>query len=372
MELTFGPDETMLRDTVRRWLEKEYSFESRRARMQEPDGFSRATWQQFAELGVLAATLPSDAGGFDAGAIGTLVILEAFGAALVVEPFLGGIVLGAGAIELAGTAAQREQLAAVGEGHRLLAFAHDEPGMRYDVERVATTAEANGDEFVLTGEKSVVLGGASADAIVVSARVGGGLGLFVVDRGTPGLRVRRYVTPDGLAAADVAFDGLRVPRAAALGTPGTAGDVVAALLDRATAAVCAEAIGVMDALLKRTISYLGTRQQFGMPLARFQALQHRVADVAIEVEQARSMALIAAQYARHADATTRMLHVSAAKARIGTAATFVGEQAIQLHGGIGMTDALDVSHYFKRLTMIARTFGDADHHVDRYLATGTT
>jgi alkylation response protein AidB-like acyl-CoA dehydrogenase len=370
MELTFGPDETMLRDTVRRWLEREYTFESRRARMQEPDGFSRATWQQFAELGVLAATLPADAGGFDAGAIGTLVIMEAFGDALVVEPFLATVVLGAGALELAGSAEQRAQLAAVGEGTRLLAFAHDEAGMRYDAARVATTAEPAGADFVLRGRKSVVLHGASADALIVSARVRDGLGLFLVERDAPGVRTERFVTPDGFAAADVTFDGARVAGANALGVPGSAGPVIEWLLDRATAAVCGEAIGVMDALLKRTISYLGTRQQFGMPLARFQALQHRIADVAIEVEQARSMALVAAQYARHEDANARRRHVSAAKARVGIAAKFVGEQAVQLHGGIGMTDELDVSHYFKRLTMIARTFGDADHHVGRYLATG--
>jgi alkylation response protein AidB-like acyl-CoA dehydrogenase len=286
------------------------------------------------------------------------------------------VVLGAGALELGGNAAQQALLEGVLGGETLLAFAHDEPAMRYDFDAIATRAVPDGDGFLLTGHKSVVLHGGSADWLLVSAALqvqgsAAGAALFRVPRGAEGVGLRRYVTLDGLPAADLALDGVRVSRDDSLGVPGQAWPLIERLLDRATAALCAEAVGVMDTLLARTIAYLGTRQQFGLPLARFQALQHRVADMAMQVEQARSMALVAAVHVDAPDDGTRRRHVSAAKARVGQAAVFVGQAAVQLHGGIGMTDALDVSHYFKRLTLIARAFGDTDHHLARYLeATG--
>lgn len=366
MDLAFGPDETMLRDTVRRYVEKEYGFEARGRRMAEPGGFSRATWQEMAELGILAAALPAEHGGLGLGATGTLIVAEAFGQAMVVEPFVATVVLGASALEFGGTPAQRELLGAVAAGELLLAFAHDEPAMRYEYDAVTTRAAADRDGYVLHGRKAAVLHGASADRIVVTARVDdGAIAAFLVPRTTAGVAVRGYVTSDGLPAADVTLDGARVPRDARLGA---GPDLVERVLDRARAAACAEAAGAMDAMLRRTIAYLGTRQQFGQPLARFQALQHRVADMAIEAEQARSMALLAALHADDADAASRRRYVSAATARVAQAAKFVGEQAVQLHGGVGMTDALDVSHYFRRLTLLARAFGDAPYHLDRYLA----
>jgi alkylation response protein AidB-like acyl-CoA dehydrogenase len=376
MELSFGPDETLLRDTVRRYFEREYSFDARRARMAEAEGFSRATWADMAGLGVLGAALPTSLGGFGAAGVGTLILAEACGRGLVVEPWLGTVVLGAGALELGGNAAQQALLEGVLGGETLLAFAHDEPAMRYDFDAIATRAVPDGDGFLLTGHKSVVLHGGSADWLLVSAALqvqgsAAGAALFRVPRGAEGVGLRRYVTLDGLPAADLALDGVRVLHDDSLGVPGQAWPLIERLLDRATAALCAEAVGVMDTLLARTIAYLGTRQQFGLPLARFQALQHRVADMAMQVEQARSMALVAAVHVDAADDGTRRRHVSAAKARVGQAAVFVGQAAVQLHGGIGMTDALDVSHYFKRLTLIARAFGDTDHHLARYLeATG--
>jgi alkylation response protein AidB-like acyl-CoA dehydrogenase len=366
MDLTFGPDETMLRETVRRYVEKEYGFEARGRRMAEPGGFSRATWHELAELGVLAAALPTEHGGLGLGATGTLIVAEAFGHAMVVEPYVATVVLGASALELGGTPAQRELLAAVAAGELLLAFAHDEPAMRYEYDAVATRAEPDGDGWRLTGRKTAVLHGATADRIVVTARTDGPANAaFLLPRTTAGLAVHGYVTSDGLPAADLVLDGARVPRDARL----DAGpDFVERVLDRARAAACAEAAGAMEALLRRTIAYLGTRQQFGQPLARFQALQHRVADMAIEAEQARSMALVAALHVDDADAGSRRRNVSAACARVAQAAKFVGEQAVQLHGGVGMTDALDVSHYFRRLTLLVRAFGDAPYHLDRYLA----
>jgi alkylation response protein AidB-like acyl-CoA dehydrogenase len=372
MDLIFGPDETLLRDTVRRFVAQQYGFEERRRHMAEPDGFSRQMWAALADLGLLGVPLPVAAGGFGAGAVGALIVAEAFGSALVVEPYLATVVLGAGALELAGSTAQRALLPTIVAGECLLAFAHDEPEMRYDFAAVTTQAVPGPGGFALRGRKSAVLHAASADRLLVSARVAAGAGaeglaLFLVGRAAPGLTLTRYVAPDGLPAADVAFDGTPVTAEAAVGEIGAAAALIERLRDRAIAFLCAEAVGVMDALLARTIAYLGTRQQFGVPLARFQALQHRVADMAMRAEEARSMALVAALRADDPDPAQRRQYVSAAKACVGQAARFVGEQAVQLHGGIGMTDALDVSHYFKRLTTIAQSCGNADYHVDRYL-----
>lgn len=366
MEPTFGPDETLLRDTVRRYVDREYGFEARRARMAEPDGFSRATWAQMAELGLLAAALPADAGGFGAGGIGTLIVAEAFGGALVVEPYLASVVLGAAALELAGSDAQRARLADVGTGEYLLAFAHDEPRMRYDLAVLATRADAGGDGLVVRGEKSVVLHAGAADALIVSARTGEGYTLVLVPRDAAGVSLRHYVTPDGFPAADVTFDGVQVPRDHVLGTVGQAAPVLEAILDRGAAALCAEAVGAMDALLKRTIAYLGTRQQFGLPLARFQALQHRMVDMLMRVEQARSLVYLAAARCNDADVEERERALSAAKVLVADAARFVGQQAVQLHGGMGVSDEVAVSHYFKRLLAAEIRFGSSDAHLGRY------
>jgi alkylation response protein AidB-like acyl-CoA dehydrogenase len=316
--------------------------------------------------------LSAEAGGLGAGAVGALIVAEALGSALVVEPYLGTVVLGAGALELAGSPAQRALLPTVVTGECLVSFAHDEPGMRYDFATVTTRAAPGPGGFTLRGRKSAVLHAASAAQLLVSARIAGGpggdgLAVFLVGRDAPGVMVTRYVALDGLPAADVIFDGTPVRAAAAVGEVGAAGALIERLQDRAIAFLCGEAVGAMDAVLARTIAYLGTRQQFGVPLARFQALQHRVADMAMRAEDARSMALVAALHADDPEPMQRRKFVSAAKACIGGAARFVGEQAVQLHGGIGMTDALDVSHYFKRLITIAQSFGNTDYHVDRYL-----
>ena len=387
MDLQFGPDETMLRDTVRRFISQEYGFEQRRRRMAEPDGFCRRTWASMAELGLLGVALPAEAGGFGAGAVGTLIVAEAFGSALVVEPYLGTAVIGAGALELGGSAPQRDLLPKIVAGECLLAFAHDEPEMRYDFDSVTTRATPVAGGFVISGRKSPVLHAAAADLLLVSARVtgdvepaavarvagevgpggAGGLALFLVERQAAGVTLTRYVTPDGLPAADVGLNEVQVAHAASVGEPGAAATLLEHLRDRASAFLCAEAVGAMDALLTRTIAYLGARQQFGLPLARFQALQHRVADMAIQVEQARSMALVAALRANDPNPQQRRKFVSAAKAQVGEAGRIVGEQAVQLHGGVGMTDALDVSHFFRRLVTIAQSCGNADYHVERYL-----
>jgi len=362
----------MLRDTMARFIEREYSFEARRRRLALPEGFCRDTWRGLAELGALGAAMPSEAGGFGAGAMGTLIIAQACGRGLVVEPYLATVILGAGLIELAASPAHQALLGQVAEGGLLLAFAHSEPDAGSAPAATRATETATG--FSLTGRKSAVIHGATADTLVVSARTAAaagdarGVSLFLVGRGDPGVDVRGYTTIDGLRAAEVTLQSVVVPRTALLGAFGEALPVIEHVLDRANAALCAEATGAMQCLLDRTVAYLRTRQQFGQPLARFQALQHRMADMAMHVEQARSMAYLAALQVDRADATARARTVSAAKARTCAAAGFVGKQAIQLHGGIGMTDALDVSHYFRRLTAIARSLGDEAFHVERFAA----
>ena len=374
MELVFSAEEAMLGDTMSRFIEREYSFDARKRRLALPEGFCRDTWKSLAELGALAAALRAEVGGLGVGAMGTLIIAQACGRGLVVEPYLATVVLGAGLLELAAAPDHQALLGRVIEGGCLLAFAHSEPGSDVDLGVVASRATETATGFSLTGNKSFVIHGAAADTLIVSARTAGGApgsqgtSLFVVERRDPALQIRDYKTIDGLRAADIVLNGVVVPRTALVGELGNAEPLIEHVIARANAALCAEAAGAMQSLLERTVTYLRTRQQFGQPLARFQALQHRVADMAMHVEQARSMAYLAALQVDRGDVAARERIVSAAKARICIAAGFVGKQAIQLHGGIGMTDALDVSHYFRRLTAITRTLGNEAYHLERFAA----
>jgi alkylation response protein AidB-like acyl-CoA dehydrogenase len=302
-----------------------------------------------------------------------MIVMESFGRGLVVEPYLASIVLGGGLVALAGSDAQKKAvLPQVAAGKRLLAFAHGERQARYVLTDVETTARKQAHGWVLRGQKGVVLNGDSADTLVVSARTGGasrdsrGLGLFLVDAKAKGVGVRGYPTVDGLRAAEITLDDVHVDHDAALGDPGEAYPVIEHVVDRAIAALAAEAVGIMETLNAVTLDYLKTRKQFGVPIGSFQALQHRMADMVIEHEQAKSMAVLAALSADLEDAAARRRVISAAKVQIGKSGRFVGQQAIQLHGGIGMTDEYVAGHYFKRLTMIDQTFGDADHHLDRF------
>jgi len=356
VELPLEEEAALLRDSLRRYMDREYDFAARQQRREQADGFSRKTWQELAELGCVAAALPAAAGGFGFGPLGTLIVAEACGRALVVEPWLATGVLGAGALELAGLAAPPALLPAVIAGRCLLAWAEGE--LRLD---------AHGR---LAGCAAAVLHAGAADWFIVVAWSGPDAGqpeLLLLPATAPGLQLQRYTTPDGLPAADLTCSGVAAGPAARLAAPGAAARLLERLHDRASAALCAEAVGAMDVLLARTLAWLGTRQQFGVPLAQFQALRHRLADMAIELEQARSLALVAALHADDPDDASRRRHVSAARAGVARAARCVGQQAVQLHGGIGMTDALDVSHYFRRLTLLALAFGDEGQHLDRYL-----
>lgn len=369
MDIELGSDEALLREAVRRFLSSEYDFAKREKLRASPEGYSPKIWSQLVDLGVTAAVLPELVGDARAASLATLIVGEEFGRALVVEPFQSAIVLAATALEWGGTPEQQALAAEIAEGRRLVAFAHEEADMGDAYDTVTTRAKAAGSDYVLDGAKAVVLHAGTADSLIVSATLEGGkeYAFFLVPRASAGLTLRGSVTPDGFAAADVTLSGVKVPGSARLAAPGGAAVLRERLFDRAGAALCAEATGAMAVLLERTLAYHATRQQFGQPLARFQALQHRVANMAVEVEQARSMALLAALHAFDEDPVSRRRHVSAARARVADAARSVGQEAVQLHGGIGMTDELDVSHYFKRLTVIAMTLGDATYHRERYL-----
>jgi alkylation response protein AidB-like acyl-CoA dehydrogenase len=372
MNFDFTEEQGQVRDALARLLDRTYEFAKRKQIIASAAGHSREVWRQLAELGALSIALPEAHGGAGGNAIDTLVIMETLGKKLVVEPYVPSIVLGAGLVARAGSDAQRAQLLPrVGAGDHLLALAHDESDSRYELSRVATRARAEAGGYVLDGEKPVVLGGDSADTLIVSARTDGapdapeGVSLFLVDASAAGVTRRGYATQDDHRAADVTLAGVRVAADALLGSAGAGVALVEHAIEHGIAAVCAEALGNMAVMLELTSSYVKTRKQFGVPIGQFQVLQHRLADMLMRVEQARSMAYLIATTVDSPDAAARRRGVAAAKAIVSQAARFVGQGAIQLHGGIGMTDEAPISHYFKRLTAIELTFGDADHHVAR-------
>lgn len=367
MDFNYTEEQLALQDTLRRFIAKDYSFEHRRALAKSADGFDRDAWKTFADFGILALPFAEDFGGLDGNAVDTMLVMEMLGRGLALEPYLSTVVLCGGLIRDAGSTAQKEQLLpAIAGGEKMLALAHFEPGARYELDNVAATATPSGKGWQLNGAKAVVLGAPSADTLIVSARDGKGLSLFLVDAKAPGVTLRAYPTQDGARAADLKLSAVEVGADALIGTAGNALPVIERALDYANAALCAEAVGIMSALNEVTLEYLKTRKQFGVPIGKFQALQHRMADMVIATEQARSMATLAAVRADSADAAERGRAVAAAKAYVTQSARLVGQQAVQLHGGMGVVDELNVSHYFKRLTMIGLTFGDTDYHLGRF------
>jgi len=372
MDFSLAEERRLLQDTIKRYLGREYAFDQRRKRLAANAGISREIWKQLAELGVLGIGIREDDGGMGGDAFDTMIVMEAMGRALVVEPYLSTVVLGAGLVSDAGNEAQRAAwLPAIAAGEKLLAFAHGEAAARYAASYVETRAVRSGKGWKLEGTKAVVLNGDSADALIVSARTGGnvsgreGISLFIVDPKSRGVSLRAYPTQDAGRAADVRLNGVEVGDDMRIGAEGQALAFIERSLDRANAALCAEAIGIIEAMNEATLEYLKTRKQFGQPIGRFQALQHRMADMTIKAVEARSMAILAASAMSSADPDERARRVASAKAFVSQAGRFVGQQAIQLHGAIGMTDELVVSHWFKRLAMIDVTFGDAEHHLGR-------
>lgn len=372
MDFRLSDEQKLLQESVGRFIAGEYTLEKRRTFMKQAEGFSRDNWRTLAELGLLGLPVPEDAGGSGGSGADVMVVMEQFGRGLVVEPYLASIILCGGLLNHAG--GDRNLLSRLSAGELLMAFAHGERQARYTLHDVETTARRADDGFVLNGHKSVVLHGDSADKLIVSARTSGasrdrnGISLFIVGRNAQGLTVRGSPTIDGLRSAEIKLADVHIPAGALLGPADQAFPVIERAVDGAIAAVCAEAVGAMAVLVETTLDYLKTRQQFGAPIGRNQALQHRMVDVQIAYEQAKSMACLAAMMADSGDDTARRRAISAAKVQIGRSAKFIGQQAVQLHGGIAMTDEYKAGHYFKRLTMIASQFGDADHHLGLFAA----
>ncbi|MFN3853343.1 MAG: acyl-CoA dehydrogenase family protein [Phreatobacter sp.] len=370
MDFDLTEEQQLLKDSVESYLADTYDFENRRRIAALPGGWSPDVWAKFAELGLLGLPFAEEDGGFGGGAVETMLVAEAFGRRLVLEPWLATVILGGGVLKRAGSAEQKAaHIPAIAEGSRTLALATTERHSRYDLFDVTTTARRDGSGYVLDGQKAVVVHGGTADALIVSARTAGarrdrgGIGLFLIPADAAGLSRRDTPTQDGTHAAEVTLSGVRVGAEAVIGDPEGGLPVLEAVADEAIAALCAEAVGAMDEVTAVTVDYLKQRKQFGVNIGSFQALQHRAAEMFVALEQARSMAMFAAMTAATEDPVERRALASAAKVQIGRSAKFIGQQAIQLHGGIGMTMEYKAGHYFKRLTMIDTLFGDTDHHL---------
>ena len=372
MDFTFTDEQQQFADALRRYLDKNYAFEARQAIVYSDAGVSDTHWAAFTELGLTALPVPEEQGGFNGSPVDMLVVMQELGRALVVEPYWATAV-GIEALRIAGSAgsagsAQGEdavllERAALGEIK--LAVAFHEPHARYDLFSVDTAATRQGEQYVLNGKKSVVLHGAQADHWIVPARLNGEIALFVVARDAGGTQVTDYRTIDGQRAASLSFEGTSARR---LGGQHAGAAALEQIADYGTVLLCAEAVGALDALNHATVEYTKTRQQFGQPIARFQALQHRMVEMLIHAEQARSVTYLAAGRYTSTDADERRRAVSAAKVRVGQAARFVGQQAVQLHGGMGVTNEVAAAHLFKRLAIIETTLGDVDHHLARFAA----
>jgi len=373
MEFDYTEEQLALQDTLQRFILRDYDFDKRKAILKSELGFSAEAWKQYAELGLLALPFPEDVGGLGGSAVDVMLVMEQFGSGLLMEPYLSSVVLSGGLLrDAASKELQQKLLPEISAGSAKVALACYEAQGRYDLSHVACAATQKGGGWQLSGQKTVVLDGPSADFFLVTARSSGktsdaaGVSLFLVPRDAQGLTVIGYPTQIGARAADLKLDNVMVGGDALIGPSGAALAVVQRAIDRGIAALCAEAVGVMHALNKATLEYLKTRKQFGVAIGTFQALKHRMADMLIAAEQSRSMAVIAAVNADSDDAAERQRAIAAAKAYIGQAGRLVGQQAVQLHGGMGVVDEHIVSHYFKRLTMIDLTFGDADYHLGRF------
>jgi alkylation response protein AidB-like acyl-CoA dehydrogenase len=375
MNFEFSDEQQQLHDSVDRYLTQQYGFDKFRAINASDAGWDKSMWSGLADLGVLAINVPAEQGGLGFGPLETLAMMGTCGRSLVLEPVLSSAVIATAALKpFSEETAAADLLGKLASGKSIAVLAHFESDSRFDPQWVSNRARRNGENYVLDGHKAVVMHAPAADVLLVSARTGGepqdaaGVSLFRVPRDTPGLTLDAYPTVDGQRAADVYLKSVTVPASNRLGGEGAALPAIEAALDIGLAALCAEAVGVMQALLDATVQYVQSRQQFGQPIGRFQALQHRIADMLIHLEQARSMSYLAALRCSDANVTERHKALSAAKVVVGQAARYISQQAVQLHGGMGMTDELIVSHWFKRLTAADLMFGDSDAHLQRYAA----
>jgi pimeloyl-CoA dehydrogenase small subunit len=372
MDFAFTSEQDMLRDTVARLVREQYDFETRRKVAKSEAGWRPAMWSQFAELGLLGASFPEADGGFGGGPIEAMIISEEFGKGLVIEPWLQTVVIGGGFLRHGGSAAQKEEnLPALIGGERIFAFAYSEPKSRFDLHDVSTTAKKDGKGFTLNGHKAVVIGAPFASHLIVTARTSGGqrdtkgVTLFLVPKNAKGVSTRDYPTVDGLRASEVYFENVSVGADAVIGEVDGGFPLVEKVVDEAIAALCAEAVGCFKVLNEATLQYSKTRKQFGQPIGNFQVLQHRMVDMFMACEQSISMTYMVTLKLEEAD-RQRKLAASGAKVQIGKAGKLISQEAVQIHGGMGMTDELNVGHFFKRVTMIESQFGNTDWHLRRY------
>jgi pimeloyl-CoA dehydrogenase small subunit len=377
MDFDLSEEQRLLKDSVDGLLADSYDFDQRKKYAAENGGWSKTVWNKLAEQGLLGLPFPEADGGFGAGAVETAIVMEALGKALVIEPYLSTVILGGGFLRHGGSDAQKAaHVPSIIDGSKTLAFAQLEKNSRYNLADVTTTAKKKGSGWIIDGEKFVVLHGETADTLIVTARTKGGqrdrngIGVFLVPANAKGVTVKGYATQDGMRAADIRFEGVEVGADAVIGDAENGLPLVERVVDEARIAMCAEAVGAMDESLKSTVEYLKTRKQFGVTIGNFQTLQHRAADMFVALEQARSMSIFATMASDFEDAAERAKAVAAAKVQIGKSLKFVGQQSIQLHGGVGMTMELKIGHYFKRLTMIESTFGDTDYHLRRVSEAG--
>jgi alkylation response protein AidB-like acyl-CoA dehydrogenase len=367
MDFSFSEEQTMLVDSVQRFIQNDYGFDARQKLIATEEGFSSANWKSFADLGWLALPFPEEVGGFGGGPVDTMILMEEFGKGLVVEPFLSTILLAGKCLEHAG--GQNELLTEILAGEKLGALAFVEPQARFNLADVKTTATAAGDKFTLTGAKGVVLGGPTADFFVVPARTSGdqrdsaGISLFLVKKGAAGLSQRDYATVDGHRASELVLDGAE---AVLLGDKDEGSAILERVIDEAIIGIGAEAVGAMEVMYKTTVEYCKTREQFGQPIGKFQVLQHRMVDMFVEHEQTKSLLYMAAMRLSEGYNAASKKAVSGLKVQVCKGGKFVGQSAIQLHGGMGMTEEMSVGHYFKRVTVLETLFGNADYHLKKY------
>jgi pimeloyl-CoA dehydrogenase small subunit len=373
MDFSFTEEQTLLRNSVSKFLADNYAFETFKKISRAEPGWSPSIWKQFAELGLLAAPLPEEHGGLGGGAVDTMIVMEEFGRALVLEPLVQTVVVGGGFLGRGSEAQKSEWLPKIAGGETVIAFAFAEPQGRFNFADLATTAKRRGANYILNGQKAVVLGGPWADTLIVTARTAGGqrdakgVSVFLVDKKSKGVTTRDYPTVDGLRASEITFENVEVAAASLVGAADSGLALIEQVTDEAIAAHSAEAVGAMKVLLDATVEYSKTRKQFGVPIGKFQVLQHRMVDMFMHAEQSASITLMVTLKLGDSE-TERKKAASAAKVQIGKAGRFIGQQAVQIHGGMGMTDELSVGHYFKRLTMLDTLYGNVDHHLKRYAA----
>ena len=376
MDFNFTEEQDMVRDGLSRMVREQYDWEARMAAIASEAGWRPEVWAQLAELGILGMPFSEEVGGFGGGAIDAMVVMEEFGKGLVVEPFVPTVVCAGGFLKHAGSEAQQEEhLSAIISGERVFAFAYAEPRGRYDLADLETTAKKDGDSYTLNGHKAVVIGAPWASHLVVTARTGGGrrdkegVSVFIVDKSAAGVVTRDYVTVDGRRASEVYFENVSVPADALIGEEGAGLPLIELVTDEAIAAQCAEACGAMKVAHAQTVEYSRQRKQFGVPIGSFQVLQHRMVDMYTAYETSVSLTYLATLKLGEAE-KERKRHVSAAKVGVGQSARLIGQEAVQIHGGNGVTDEYAIGHFFKRLTIFESEFGNVDHHMKRHIALG--